>query len=72
MSESEQITRAEDEVKGVLEHAKKPISAAELRHELDSTTSMSLLRLAVQRLIGRGVIHYDADRRYSLEPLKQR
>lgn len=67
MTETEQIATAETEIRKVLEAAGKPISSAELSETLRSRTPLSLIRLAVQRMIGRGTITYDADRRYSLE-----
>lgn len=70
MGESERITLAEREVKGALDGVEEPMTSAELRDRIDSATPMSLLRLAVQRLIGQGVILYDADRRYSLASAK--
>jgi hypothetical protein len=66
MTESDRIASAEQEIREALETAGKPVSSAELSDHLASETPRSLVRLAVQRMIGRGTIEYDAERRYSL------
>jgi hypothetical protein len=66
MTESDRIASAENEVRAVLESAGGPVSSAELSERLRADTPRSLVRLAVQRMIGRGTITYDAERRYAL------
>jgi hypothetical protein len=71
MTESDRIASAESEIRGVLEAAGGPISSTELGDRLGANTPRSLLRLAIQRMIGRGIISYDAERRYSLGSVEQ-
>jgi hypothetical protein len=71
MTESDQIANAESEIRRVLEGAEKPMSSNELGAGLHAETPRSLVRLAVQRMIGRGTITYDAERRYSLGATNQ-
>jgi hypothetical protein len=71
MTETDQIANAESEIREALEAAGRPVSSAELSDRLHSTTPRSLIRLAVQRMIGRGTITYDADRHYSLGSVHQ-
>jgi DNA-binding IclR family transcriptional regulator len=71
MTESDRIASAESEIRGVLETAGQPISSTELGDRLTSDTPRSLVRLAVHRMIGRGMITYDAERRYSLGSVHQ-
>jgi hypothetical protein len=71
MTESDRIASAESEIRGVLEAAGTPISSAELGDRVSAETPRSLVRLAIQRMIGRGVVSYDAERRYSLGRIEQ-
>lgn len=71
MTETDQIASAESEVRQALEAAGRPVSSTELSESLHSATPRSLIRLAVQRMIGRGTITYDADRHYSLGSVRQ-
>jgi hypothetical protein len=66
MTESDRIASAERELRRVLETAAGPISARELGEKLPAEASRSLVRLALQRMIARGDIEYDPQRRYSL------
>jgi hypothetical protein len=71
MTESDRIASAEREIRAVLQSADGPVSSAELSERLQADTPRSLVRLAVQRMIGRGTITYDAERRYALPPVHQ-
>ena len=71
MTETDQIAQAESEIREILEAAGKPVSSTELSESLHSATPRSLIRLAVQRMIGRGAITYDSDRLYSLGSVRQ-
>jgi hypothetical protein len=71
MTESDRIAGAETEIRDVLESASEPISSAELGSRLGQDVPRSLIRVAIQRMIGRGDIRYDNERRYSLGPPQQ-
>jgi hypothetical protein len=71
MTESDRIHSAEIEIRDVLEAAGKPISSAELGDLLPAHTPRSLVRLAIQRMIGRGIVTYDTERRYAIGQPRQ-
>lgn len=71
MTETDRIASAENEIRKVLEAAGEPVSSSQLSERLDAGTPRSLVRLAVHRMIGHGVITYDAERRYSLGSVHQ-
>lgn len=71
MTESDRIASAETEIRDVLEAAGKPISSTELGDRLHSDTPRSLVRLAIQRMIGRGIVTYDTERRYAIGQPRQ-
>lgn len=66
MTESDRIADAEQEVRELLEGASGPVSAERLGELLPQKASRPLVRLALQRMIARGVVEYDPQRRYSL------
>lgn len=66
MTESDRIAKAEAEITAALTDAGGPVSSGELSQRLKSSTPKSLVRLAIQRMIGRGIVTYDGERRYSL------
>jgi len=71
MTESDRIVSAENEIRSVLEIAGQPISSIELGERVGSETPRSLLRLAIQRMIGQGIVAYDTQRRYSIARARQ-
>lgn len=70
MNQPTTITQAEDEIRTVLESASQPLTTDELSTRLESrrpaTIPRSVLRLAIQSMIGRGTVTYDSERHYSL------
>lgn len=63
------IHQAEEKIIDGLTTAAKPLEAVRLGALLrqGNTHALSLLRLALQRLVARGVVTYDEDRRYALD-----
>jgi hypothetical protein len=67
MTETDAIQGAERAIREALNQEREPVSARRLGELLEGSPSKSLLRVAVQRMIGKGEVNYDAERRYALK-----